>query len=101
MKSKISLILLLILVLTVLMYANSVLVVQNNSSLKVQNPSLTIFPTKDAYVNDMYSDDTTGYRSWLWIANNMSYVQTCEALIYFDLPSNFSNFNAIHLNMLL
>jgi len=83
------------------MYANSVLVVQNNSSLKVQNPSLAIFPTKDAYVNDMYFDDATGYRSWLWIAKNISYVQTCEALIYFDLLSNFSNFNAIHLYMLL
>ena len=97
MKSKISLILLLILALTVLMYANSVLVVQNNSSLEVQNPNLTIFPTKDAYVNDQYPNDPTGNRPWLYIADNMSYVQTCEALISFDLPSNYSNYKAIQL----
>ncbi|MFX0000967.1 MAG: DNRLRE domain-containing protein [Candidatus Hodarchaeota archaeon] len=77
------------------MYANSILVVQNYTSLRVQNPNLTIYPTKDAYVNDLYPTDPAGLRPWLYIADNMSIIQTCQTFIYFDLPSNYSRYKVI------
>jgi len=59
----------------------------------------TIYPTKDASVNTVFPNDNTGSNPWLWIssAENASFGR-CQAYIYFELPSDFTNYNVMNLH---
>ncbi|MFX1503351.1 MAG: hypothetical protein ACFFDH_20480, partial [Promethearchaeota archaeon] len=97
MKSKLSLILFFFLLFSLLIYANSILVVQNHSVLEAYNPIQTILPSEDAYVNSLDPEEDTGDEVWLWIGKDLSNISIYDTFIYFLLPSNYEFYGVITL----